>query len=326
MCPPGPRSSTFAVGNAGFAPCIGAALAPPASATAAKAARSLRLFIVVFLSVGASPFLRLHPVRNTHPLFLTTQFRHLVLVDGIVRFVAIVAPPDSEACARHARPTRSLRAPHQHDFDARAFTRALYAGSQNHAGPANVLSGASRLSGLCASLRPSFGAATTLRLKTKMQAAKTPTVSPRLAPSGAGARRVFLRSICARRCSIDSLNLVRDKTASRKCRAANWESRHLGGVTKLQRFHRGSFAATQISPRFYRSVMSGFWYNVHVPRERGYGAKGRNPMHRKTICAAKRSPLKCRKFQDRRHLAEEAQRRLPLFVFLSGYSYSLSGT
>ena len=169
------------------------------------------------------------------------------------------------------------------------FTRALYAVGQNHAGPANVLSGASRLSGLCTSLRPSFGAATTLRLKTKMQAAKTPTVSPRLAPSGAGARRVFLRSLCARRCPIDSLNLIRDKTASRKCRAANWESRHLGGVTKLQRFHRGSFAATQISPRFHRSTASGFWYNVHVPREWGYGAKGRNPMHRKTICAAKRS-------------------------------------
>ena len=32
-------------------------------------------------------------------------------------------------------------------------------------------------------------AATTLRLKTKMQAAKTSTVSPRVAPSGAGARR-----------------------------------------------------------------------------------------------------------------------------------------
>jgi hypothetical protein len=35
------------------------------------------------------------------------------------------------------------------------FTRALYAGGQNHAGPANLLSGASRLSGFCASLRPS---------------------------------------------------------------------------------------------------------------------------------------------------------------------------
>ena len=45
---------------------------------------------------------------------------------------------DGEACARPARPTRSLRAPHQHDFDARAFTRALYAGGQNHAGPANI--------------------------------------------------------------------------------------------------------------------------------------------------------------------------------------------
>ena len=168
---PGPRSSTVTVGGAGFAPCIGAAIAPPASATAAKAARSLRLlFIVVFLSIGASPFLRLHPVRNTHPPFLTIQFRHPVLVDGIVRFMAIVAPPDGEACARPARtphsarfaahfvrgiPTRSLRAPHRHDFDARAFTRALYAGGQNHTGPANVLSCASRLSGLCASLLPS---------------------------------------------------------------------------------------------------------------------------------------------------------------------------
>ena len=35
------------------------------------------------------------------------------------------------------------------------FTRALCAGGQNHAGPANVLSCASRLSGLCASLLPS---------------------------------------------------------------------------------------------------------------------------------------------------------------------------
>ena len=77
----------------------------------------------------------------------------------------IAAPPDGEAFARPARPTRSLRAPHRHDFDARAFTRALYAGGQNHAGPANVLSGASRLSGLSASLRPSFVAATALRQK-----------------------------------------------------------------------------------------------------------------------------------------------------------------
>jgi len=30
----------------------------------------------VFLSVGASPFLRLHPVRNTYPPFLTIQFRN----------------------------------------------------------------------------------------------------------------------------------------------------------------------------------------------------------------------------------------------------------
>ena len=43
---------------------------------------------------------------------------------------------ECEACARPARPTRSLRAPHRHDFDARAFTRALYASSQNHTGPA----------------------------------------------------------------------------------------------------------------------------------------------------------------------------------------------
>ena len=94
------------------------------------------------------------------------------------------------------------------------FTRALYAVGQNHAGPANVLSGASRLSGLCASLRPSFGAATTLRLKTKMQAAKTSTVSPRVAPSGAGARRVSFRSICARRCPIGSLNLIRGESSA----------------------------------------------------------------------------------------------------------------
>ena len=62
------------------------------------------------------------------------------------------AVAEGEAYARPARPTRSLQAPRRHDFDARAFTRALYAGSQNHAGPANVLSGASRLSGLGPSL------------------------------------------------------------------------------------------------------------------------------------------------------------------------------
>ena len=109
MCPPAPRSSTLTVGSAGFAPCIGAAIAPPASATAAKAARSLRLlFIVVFLSVGASPFLRLHPVRNTHPTFLTTQFRHLVLVDSTVCFMAIVAPPDGSRGSRSAPGSRRL--------------------------------------------------------------------------------------------------------------------------------------------------------------------------------------------------------------------------
>ena len=133
---------------------------------------------IAYLSC-ASPFLRLHPVKNSHPPFLTTHFRHLVLVDGIVRFVAIVAPPYSEACARPARPTRSLRAPHRHDFDARAFTRALYAGGQNHAGPANLLSCASRLSGLYASLRPSFGAATTMQQET--HAAETPP--PRTRPN-----------------------------------------------------------------------------------------------------------------------------------------------
>ena len=74
---------------------------------------------------------------------------------SFARPAVFAAPPDDEAFARPARPTRSLRAPHQHDFDARAFTRALYAGGQNHAGPANVLSCASRLSGLCASLLPS---------------------------------------------------------------------------------------------------------------------------------------------------------------------------
>jgi len=96
---------------------------------------------------------------------------------GVFRLFAIAAPPDGEACARPARPTRSLRTPHRHDFDARAFTRALYAGGQNHSGPANVLSGASRLSGLCASLRPSFVAATALRQK--VHAAETPPPHPR---------------------------------------------------------------------------------------------------------------------------------------------------
>ena len=47
--------------------------------------------------------------------------------------------------SRLGRPTRSSRAPHRHDSDARAFTRALYRGGRNHVGPANVLSCASRL-------------------------------------------------------------------------------------------------------------------------------------------------------------------------------------
>ena len=37
------------------------------------------------------------------------------------------AVTECEAYARPARTTRSLRAPRRHDFDARAFTRALYA-------------------------------------------------------------------------------------------------------------------------------------------------------------------------------------------------------
>lgn len=45
--------------------------------------------------------------------------------------------------SRLGRPTRSSRAPHRHDSDARAFTRALYRGGRNHVGPANVLSCAS---------------------------------------------------------------------------------------------------------------------------------------------------------------------------------------
>ena len=47
--------------------------------------------------------------------------------------------------SRLGRPTRSSRAPHRHDSDARAVTRALYRGGRNHVGPANVLSCASRL-------------------------------------------------------------------------------------------------------------------------------------------------------------------------------------
>ena len=49
--------------------------------------------------------------------------------------------------SRLGRPTRSSRAPHRHDSDARAFTRALYRGGRNHVGPTNVLSCASRLQG-----------------------------------------------------------------------------------------------------------------------------------------------------------------------------------
>ena len=47
--------------------------------------------------------------------------------------------------SRLGRSTRSSWAPHRHDSDACAFTRALYRGGRNHVGPANVLSCASRL-------------------------------------------------------------------------------------------------------------------------------------------------------------------------------------
>ena len=78
-----------------------------------------------------------------------------------------------EAYARPARATRSLRAPHRHDFDARAFTRALYAGSQNHAGPANLLSRDSRLSGLGLSLHRLTAAAPTAADSPRPQHAAT---------------------------------------------------------------------------------------------------------------------------------------------------------
>ena len=79
-----------------------------------------------------------HPIFSNHNSTMRKRIREAVA--------------ECEAYARPARTTRSLRAPLRHDFDARAFTRALYAGGQNHAGPANVLSCDSRLSGLGPSL------------------------------------------------------------------------------------------------------------------------------------------------------------------------------
>ena len=45
-------------------------------------------------------------------------------------------------------------------------------------------------------------------------------------------RRVFLRSICARRCSIGSLNRVRGKTAA-STQSTNWESTTLAPALRL---------------------------------------------------------------------------------------------
>ena len=44
-------------------------------------------------------------------------------------------------------------------------------------------------------------------------------------------RRVFLRSPCARRRPVDSLNLIPNKTAA-FTQSTNWESRHLGGASR----------------------------------------------------------------------------------------------
>ena len=103
----------------------------------------------------------------------------------------IAAPSDGEACARPARPTRSLRAPHRHDFDARAFTRALYAGSQNHAGPASLLSCASRLSGLCVSPKSSARLDDSLATENTLRR-NTPSAPARQI------RRDFVRTVISR--------------------------------------------------------------------------------------------------------------------------------
>jgi len=78
--------------------------------------------------------------------------------------------------SRPARPTRSSRAPHRHDFDARAFTRALYRGGRNHVGPANMLSCASRLQdpSPCHGTRPRAAFASKRQAK-----ADSPATAPR---------------------------------------------------------------------------------------------------------------------------------------------------
>ena len=91
---------------------------------------------------------------------------------------------------------------------ALAFASGWFVHCTNHR-QAAVTSGASRLSGLCASLRPSFGAATALRPKT--HAAETPP------------------------------------TASTRS-VADWERRHLGGVVILH-LQRGKSAALPIKMR-----------------------------------------------------------------------------
>ena len=141
----------------------------------------------------------------------------------------IAAPPDGEAFARPARPTRSLRAPHRHDFDARAFTRALYAGGQNHAGPANVLSGASRLSGLSASLRPSFVAATALRQKNACRR-NTPSASAQFAGRKAEERRADGLSVAQASLSGGATIAIKHTVLSTRTRWRNWVVRKGGWV------------------------------------------------------------------------------------------------
>ena len=112
-------------------------------------------------------------------------------------------------------------------------------------------------------------------------------------------RRVFLRSICARRHSVSELNLACGRFA------ANWERATLAPACAVRpvtsvdmpswrRCEFASFARQICRELCFQNFIAPtgvvLWYNVYVSRERGYGAKGRNPMRRKTICAAKRSP------------------------------------
>ena len=155
--------------------------------------------------------------------------------------------------SRPARPTRSSRAPRRHDFDARAFTRALYRGGRNHVGPANMLSCASRLQdpSPCHGTRPRAAFATKRQAK-----ADSPATARRREPA-VGQEAVSSRSRMRRPVRSQWLTQRHDRLNTACCLSAK-------GVAKTkQRFDRAVGPAVapcaQMQPqhqRFFNELKS----------------------------------------------------------------------